>query len=68
MLHRSSLPAVGPQRVHSETQAELPWLLLVIVSAFKTGIDASGRTVCELEQGGLGTSRGLLLRLNARGP
>lgn len=42
--------------------------LVVIVSAFNTDIDASGRTACEFEQPGLGISSGFLLRLNARGP
>lgn len=53
---------------HSETQAELPRHLIVIVSAFITGVDASGRTACKTEQRGLGILSGFLLRLNARRP
>ena len=54
---------------HSETQAQLPRQLFVIVSALMTDIiDASGRTTSDnLEQGGLGISNRFLLRLNARG-
>jgi hypothetical protein len=63
--------------VRPETHVQLPrprYLLetrmLVIFSAFKTGLDASGRTSCELKRAGacLSTASDFLLRLNAHDP